>query len=163
MEKTIQQLQSIIENYTPQLQSIHENALAAKPNLAKWSKKEILGHLIDSAQRKIRRFIVAQYEDNPKIMYAQDAWVAAANYQNYVTKVLITLWVVLNKYIGMILQKTFLAASQRLSDTNEPHTIQWLVADYNKHTDNAKDYQMLYLVPQRELGINKLLIQNPGW
>ncbi|WP_262714420.1 hypothetical protein [Ginsengibacter hankyongi] len=41
MEKTIQQLQSIIEDYTPQLQSIHENAWPTKPNPAKWSKKEI--------------------------------------------------------------------------------------------------------------------------
>ena len=71
MENTIQQLQSIIDNYTPQLQRLPEDAWPAKPNPAKWSKKEILGHLIDSAQNNIRRFIVAQYEDNPKITYAQ--------------------------------------------------------------------------------------------
>ncbi|KAA9036314.1 hypothetical protein FW778_18940 [Ginsengibacter hankyongi] len=102
--------------------------------------------MIDSAQTNIRRFIVAQYEDNPKIMYAQDASVAAANYQNYVTKDLISLWMLLNKHICMILQNTTAPAAQRLSETNEPHTIQWLAADYNKHLLHHL-HQLLELEP----------------
>src|SRR6185437_8437165 len=105
MQETIQQLQSIIDKYTPQLLSIHEDIWSAKPNPAKWSKKEILGHLIDSAQNNIRRFIVAQYEDNPNIAYAQDTWVTASDYQNYVTKDLVDFWILLNKHICMILKK----------------------------------------------------------
>ena len=133
MEKAIQQLQSIIDNYTPQLQSLHEDIWSHKPNPAKWSKKEILGHLIDSAQNNIRRFIVAQYEDNPKITYAQDTWVAAANYQNYITKDLVELWILINKHTCMILKNIPAGIEERLSETSEPHTIKWLAADYNKH------------------------------
>src|SRR5665647_3327096 len=123
MEQTIQQLQSIIDNYSIQLKSVHEDEWEYKPNPAKWGKKEILGHLIDSAQNNIRRFIVAQYEDNPKITYAQDTWVAAANYQNYVTKDLIGLWVLLNKHICMILQNIPPGAEERLAETSEVHSI----------------------------------------
>jgi len=133
MKETIQQLQLIITNYTPQLLSIHEDAWSAKLNPAKWSKKEILGHLIDSAQNNIRRFIVAQYEDNPKIAYARDTWVAASNYQNYVTKDLIDFWVLINKHICRILKNIPAGLEERLSETNEPHSIKWLAADYNKH------------------------------
>ena len=133
MEETIQQLESIIDKYAPQLQSIHEDVWSAKPNPAKWSKKEILGHLIDSAQNNIRRFIVAQYEDNPKITYAQDNWVAAANYQNYVIQDLVDLWILTNKHICMILKNIPAGVEERLSETNESHSIKWLAADYNKH------------------------------
>ena len=62
------------------------------------AKKKILGRLIDSAQTNIRRFIVARYEEKPFIKYAQDEWVAAANYQQYDTGDLIQLWVLLNRH-----------------------------------------------------------------
>jgi DinB superfamily len=133
MEKSIQQLQSIIDNYTPQLQRLQEDAWSHKPNPAKWSKKEILGHLIDSAQNNIRRFVVAQYEDNPKIVYAQDTWVAASNYQNYLTKDLLDFWILINKHICLVLKNISAGVEERLSETSEPHSIKWLAADYNKH------------------------------
>ncbi|MEO8416970.1 MAG: DinB family protein [Ginsengibacter sp.] len=133
MQETVQQLQAIIDNYSILLERIHEDEWSRKPNPLKWSKKQILGHLIDSAQNNIRRFIVAQYEDNPKIAYAQDTWVAAANYQNYITNDLIHLWTLLNKHICMILKNIPGDVAERLSETSEPHTIKWLAADYNKH------------------------------
>ncbi len=99
MEKSIQQLESIIGNYTDQLDRLTEDEWMDKPNPAKWSRKEVLGHLIDSAQNNIRRFVVAQYEDRPLIRYAQDKWVAEVNYQNYYTSDLVTLRTLLNKHI----------------------------------------------------------------
>lgn len=133
MQKSIQQLQSIVDGYTKLLNHLPEDKWLYKPNPSKWSKKEVLGHLIDSAQNNIRRFIVAQYENNPKIVYAQDTWVAAANYQNYITLDLIDLWALLNKHICIVLQHIPAGAEERLSETPEPHSIKWLAADYNKH------------------------------
>ena len=133
MEKSIQQLQSIIASYGKQLDSLSENKRIYKPNRAKWSRKEVLGHLIDSAQNNIRRFIVAQYEDKPKIVYAQDNWVAAANYQNYTTNDLVALWILLNKHICMVLKSISKGVEERLCDTGEVHSIKWLAEDYNKH------------------------------
>jgi hypothetical protein len=133
MQKVVQELQSIISNYTSQLYSIHEDEWMYKPTPSKWSKKEILGHLIDSSQNNLRRFIVAQYEDNPKIVYAQDNWVAAANYQNYVTNDLIELWRLLNKHICVVLTNIPEGAEERLTQTNESYSIKWMAEDYNKH------------------------------
>jgi hypothetical protein len=133
MQKAVQELQSLISNYTSQLYSVHEDEWMFKPNPSKWSKKEILGHLVDSAQNNLRRFIVAQYEDNPKIVYAQDNWVAAANYQNYVTNDLIDLWTLLNKHICMVLKNISEAAQERLTQTDDTHSIKWIASDYNKH------------------------------
>lgn len=133
MENSIQQLQSIIENYAGHLQKLTEDEWSYKPNPAKWSKKEVLGHLIDSAQNNIRRFIVAQYDDKPKIVYAQDNWVAAANYQNYITADLINLWVLLNKHICIVLENIPKDVYENLCDAGKIHSIEWLAEDYNKH------------------------------
>ena len=38
-------------------------------------QRPILGHLIDSAMTNIRRLIITQYQQNEKIVYAQDEWV----------------------------------------------------------------------------------------
>lgn len=133
MEKSVQHLQSIIYNYQRQLQSVDEARWIYKPNPSKWSRKEILGHLVDSAQNNIRRFIVTQYEEIPKITYAQDVWVAAANYQNYTIKDLITLWVLLNNHICIVLKNISKTGQERLCDANEIHAIKWLAEDYNKH------------------------------
>ena len=133
MKKSIQQLQFVIDNYKSQLESLDEDEWVYKPDPAKWSKKEILGHLIDSAQNNIRRFIVAQYEDIPKIVYAQDTWVAASDYQSYLTKDLITLWLLLNRHISKVLQIIPRGVEDKLCDANEIHSIKWIAEDYNKH------------------------------
>jgi hypothetical protein len=80
MKQTIIDLENIISTYTSLLYKIDEKEYLLKPAPEKWSKKEILGHLVDSAQTNIRRFVVAQYEEQPHIVYAQNAWVTAANY-----------------------------------------------------------------------------------
>ena len=92
MQTIIDQLEKIITDYTPQLKQLSEAEFSGKPSPTNWSGKELLGHLIDSAQNNIRRFVVAQYEDKPPIVYAQNNWVDAANYQQYDTDDLIMLW-----------------------------------------------------------------------
>jgi hypothetical protein len=133
MKKSIHQLQAIIDNYGNQLESLHEDEWVYKPGPSKWSKKEILGHLIDSAQNNIRRFIVAQYEDIPKIVYAQDVWVAASGYQSYSTKDLVALWMLLNRHICKVLQNIPPGVEDKLCNANEIHSIKWIAEDYNKH------------------------------
>ncbi|MCW3117129.1 MAG: DinB family protein [Chitinophagaceae bacterium] len=133
MDDTIRGLEKIIQDYTPLFQPVSEEAWQYKSQPGKWSKKEILGHLIDSAQNNIRRFIVAQYEERPFIKYQQDEWVAISHYQNHDTKDLIELWVLINKHICIILKNTSPEKQQREVLTGELHSIAWLAKDYNKH------------------------------
>ena len=101
MKEIAKELHAVIILYTPMLKA-DETGYAAKPSPGKWSKKEILGHLIDSAQNNIRRFVVSQYEEKPHIVYAQDEWVKAGGYQQYNTADLIELWQLLNKHLCMV-------------------------------------------------------------
>ncbi len=133
MQTIIGLLEKIIEDYTPRLRKLSEADFSNKPLPNKWSGKEILGHLIDSAQNNIRRFVVAQYDDKPYIVYAQEEWVVAADYQNYPHKDLIDLWVLLNKHLVIILKNIPDRSLTKEVQTGELHSIRWLAADYNKH------------------------------
>jgi DinB superfamily len=135
MQATVENLQKVVANYSGRLGSVTEGVYSNKPVLEKWSKKEILGHLVDSAQNNIRRFVVAQYEDTPNIGYDQDQWVSIADYQQYPTKDLVALWALLNKHICLILAGAPPEAAGRKCRTDDqaPRTIEWLAADYCSH------------------------------
>ena len=104
MQKIIHELETIIQDYTPQLQQLSDENFSFKPSPVKWSGKEYLGHLIDSALNNARRFVVAQHEDKPLIVYEQEKWVSASGYQNYPLRDWIDLWVLINKHIVIILK-----------------------------------------------------------
>ncbi len=117
----------------PQLRQLDEITFSGKPSEIKWSGKEYLGHLIDSAQNNIRRFVVAQYEDKPFIVYDQEKWVVAAAYQHYPLNDLIDLWALINRHLVIILKNIPEDSIEREVQTQSTHSIQWLAADYNKH------------------------------
>lgn len=137
MEAVIQQLEDIVNAYTGELLNFTEAELSFKPAPGKWSRKEIIGHLIDSAQNNIRRFIVTLYEKKPHVVYAQNEWVAAQHYQEYNSKDLIMLWQLLNKHIGVILKNLPAEQYQLQCNTGkekeEWHTIDFLAQDYITH------------------------------
>ncbi|HEY1871961.1 MAG TPA: DinB family protein [Chitinophagaceae bacterium] len=133
MEAVAFELNTTIDKHLPALQFIKESEYSFKPSPIKWSKKEILGHLIDSAQNNIRRFIVAQYESRPKIVYTQDKWVSITNYQDYNLPDLISLWYLLNQHLCHLLKSLPEGMEEKECMTEESHTIKWLAQDYIKH------------------------------
>jgi DinB superfamily len=146
MQSIINQLEKIIADYAPQLKQLSEADFTRKPLPEKWSGKEYLGHLIDSAQTNIRRFVLAQYEEKPFVIYDQEKWVAAADYQNYPLADLINFWILINKHIVIILKNIPQAYLEREVQTQETYTIKWLAADYNKHLLHHL-HQVLQLQP----------------
>jgi hypothetical protein len=135
MQRIIDQLDRVLIQYTPKILAVSELELSTKVNAKTWSKREILGHLIDSAQNNIRRFLVAQYEPVPSITYAQDQWVKLSHYQHWPTQDLIELWVLLNRQISRILAHFSDQAASRTCDTGglAPTRLDEVAADYMKH------------------------------
>jgi hypothetical protein len=138
MNATTSALNKIIGEYSLKLNSIAESEFSAKPNPGKWSKKEVLGHLIDSAQNNLRRFICGQYESTPsKIAYDQDRWVEMNDYQHAKSEEIIALWVLMNKRILATLEKMPSSSYSKNSDTGKEsvslHSLEWLAEDYVKH------------------------------
>jgi hypothetical protein len=134
MKPTIEHLEKIIRIYSRRLEALTDETYDWRPSPEKWSKKEILGHLADSAQNNIRRFLVAQYEDTPNIIYSQDDWVARTGYSHYPARPLITLWTLLNRHIVIILSNMSPEAAQRkCAMGGQPQTLEWVAADYCNH------------------------------
>ena len=77
-------LRAVLDQIEPMLRALSESAAAARPRPGKWSPKEILGHLIDSAgnnqQKFVRTLAASTHLDFPG--YEQDAWVAVQKYQS---------------------------------------------------------------------------------
>jgi hypothetical protein len=138
MKKTIAELDSLIESFSAKINSIPDVDFSAKPLPGKWSKKEVLGHLIDSGQNNLRRFVVGQYEQAPpKIVYEQDFWVASNGYQKMEKEAVIRLWKLVNQQISNTLGTMPVGAYMRQCDTGKNEvslkTLEWLAEDYVKH------------------------------
>lgn len=132
------ELRLMITTYSTAFTALKEEDFAAKPIVDKWSKKEIVGHLIDSAQNNLRRFIVGQYEAVPPyIVYDQDFWVKANNYQNMTSMDVIVLWMLVNFRISEVLENmpetNYSKQCNTGKDAEQLYTLQWLAEDYVKH------------------------------
>ena len=132
-EALAKEIESKVEAAYQEFKDWPENVVEMRPAPGEWSSKEILGHLIDSAQNNIRRFVLAQYQERPFVIYDQEKWVEAANYQNYPLTDLIDHWILINKHLVIILKNIPEDYFEREVQTQEIHTIKWLAADYNKH------------------------------
>jgi|ERR1043166_1515501 hypothetical protein len=138
MKQLASDLNSLITNYSQKLQQFSEDDFRAPAEPGKWNKKEELGHLIDSAQNNLRRFIVAQYEEQPHIVYDQDAWVKANYYSFQASIQLIRLWLLLNQQIVQVVMVMTDEMGERTCNTGkgktEIHSLEWLIEDYITHT-----------------------------
>jgi len=119
MKKIAEQLKAIISGYSEKLSVLSEDDFSRKSQPEKWSRKEELGHLIDSAHNNLRRFMVAQYEENPKIVYNQNFWVEASNYQHQPSKNMIMLWTYLNYQVCEVLHRMPEKKFSRFCDTGK--------------------------------------------
>ncbi|MDR6158923.1 hypothetical protein QF023_002439 [Chryseobacterium sp. SLBN-27] len=130
-------LKNIVEEELLRFEEINEEDWANKISPEKWSKKEILGHLCDSALSNIRRFVITQYKENENIVYEQDFWVKAQNYQNILTSDIISLWRVLNLQIVHVVENIPDEDLQRTCDMTkiEPQnfTLEFIINDYISH------------------------------
>ena len=101
----------------------------------KWSKKEILGHLIDSAANNHQRFVRAQYEDNTAITYEQDNWVSFQKYTDEPVENIIGLWTNYNKHLAYLIS---IMPEDKLKNPcdikqEKPVTLEWVITDYVRH------------------------------
>lgn len=138
MRTIVDDLNQTIGGFVEKLRSLPETELRAKPAPGKWSRIEVLGHLIDSAHSNLRRFVTGQYESTPPhIIYEQDFWVKANAYQQAPADTVITLWILMNHRIATVLSQMPEDAYGKKVDTGrgteELHTLLWLAGDYVKH------------------------------
>jgi hypothetical protein len=136
-----------IETAAARLLQISEERSAVPRVAGKWSRKEIMGHLIDSAANNHQRFVRAQFTDELVFPgYEQNAWVQSQRYQEKDWRELVSLWRLYNRHILHIMKVTpeetrlklrhkhnlNLIASDTISES-EPVTLDFFMRDYVDH------------------------------
>jgi hypothetical protein len=114
---------------------------SAALGVGKWSRKEILGHLIDSAANNHQRVIRAQLSSSLVFGYDQDAWVTANAYRRRGWMELVELWVALNRHFAAAVEAvpTAKLSTPCSAGEDEPKPLEWWIRDYVRHLKHHVD------------------------
>jgi hypothetical protein len=94
-----------VDRHAQRMLAISDSDAALRPAPGKWSRKEIVGHLIDSAVNNQARFVRALLQDDLVFPgYDQDAWVRTQRYQERDWKELVGAWRAYNHQIAEIMR-----------------------------------------------------------
>ena len=130
------ELHAEMEAALPRLRRMSESDVTIERGAGKWVKKEILGHLIDSASNNHQRFVRAQAV-NPFVWpgYEQEAWVLLNGYRNRSWSELLDIWIAVNRQVAYLIESVPAEQleTQCLIGANEPVTLEWLMRDYVHH------------------------------
>lgn len=98
-------LRRAVADALPVLRAIDDAASARPPAPGKWSPRELIGHLIDSASNNHGRFVRARFQDELVFpTYDQDAWVAAQRYREAPWDELVELWRLMNLHLARVFE-----------------------------------------------------------
>ena len=128
-------LASVVAHALPLLSAIPEDAAAKKPAPNKWSKKEILGHLIDSAANNHQRFMRLQLQTEISLPgYDQDDWVRLNHYQQRTWNEIVTLWSAYNRHLASVIESLDDSALGRVWHSPDGDvTLEFIASDYVRH------------------------------
>lgn len=143
-------LLAAIERALPRLDAIGEAASARRPSPGKWSAREIIGHLIDSAANNHGRFVRAQLTDDLVFPgYAQEEWVVLQGYQDAPWRETVALWASYNRHLARVMARVSPAVAVRprarhnlhelawrTVPADRPATLAWFMEDYVAHLEH---------------------------
>ena len=94
-----------VDGAADRLLAFSNDEAAIRPAPGKWSRKEIIGHLIDSASNNHGRFVRAQLQEDLVFAgYDQDTWVRVQRYQDRPWVDLVRLWQAHNHQIAHVME-----------------------------------------------------------
>ena len=100
MNDALDRLARLLDTVPARLSALSDAQAAARGAEGRWSPKEILGHLIDSASNNHQRFVRSQFAPVLEIPnYQQDSWVAAQGYSAESWTDLVALWAAYNRHL----------------------------------------------------------------
>lgn len=142
-EKLGSSLQQAMEREGAFLENVTDENASVKNTAEAWSKKEELGHLIDSAINNHVRFVRASFE--PKFVgptYEQNAWVRAHAYNEMAWSKLIEFWQKYNELLVEVVSRIPEAKLQTecVIGSSAPVTLRFLIEDYVLHMQHHLDH-----------------------
>ena len=146
------ELEAVLRRSVPELEAIGEAASLRNRGTGSWSRKQVLGHLVDSALNNLHRFVRAQQADELVFPgYEQRLWVDAGGYQERTWPSIVRLWSELNTQVAHVVARIpadRLATRCRIGD-GPPVTLEFIARDYVKH---LRHHLEQILDPEASLG-----------
>ncbi len=130
------EIRGIVDENSNRLAHMEPDEFSSEETPDNWSKKEILGHLIDSAANNHHRFVRACHNvaaDFPT--YSQNDWVRIQKYNESDWGVLVELWSAYNRHLSHVVEcipQDAMSSSCNIGGDN-PVTLEFVVKDYLRH------------------------------
>src|SRR5438270_9319252 len=122
MNSWLEDFKQTIDSASTQLALISDEQSEKPRSVDRWSSKQIIGHLIDSAANNHARFVLGQLKDDLVFPgYDQDGWVRTNHYQEAPWPQLVDLWRAYNLHLQHVMAH---AAKQKLTTPCSLHTLQ---------------------------------------
>ncbi len=100
-----ERLRAAVADAFPRLSAISDSDAATPPAPGKWSPKQVIGHLIDSASNNHQRFVRANFVDGLIFLgYDQEKWVELGRYAEAPWESLLKLWREFNLQIARVME-----------------------------------------------------------
>ena len=142
MKTAAERLRGVLESVPPRLSALTEEMVSKPVDAGKWSRKQVLGHLIDSATNNHQRFVRAQLAESLAFPgYAQTEWVATQQYHSEPWADLVALWTAYNRHLLHVIERIppDKATHPCKIDNHEPVTLAFLAEDYVTHLERHLD------------------------
>jgi hypothetical protein len=136
LESAVEEFRGILAGVPAELSRISDAHAGAPTAPEHWSRKQILGHLLDSAANNHHRFVRAQIEGKLSMpSYAQQDWVAIQDYKSRSWRDLIEFWTVYNRHLLHLMEEIPEPTRKNLCRIGEGDavTLEFLAVDYVRH------------------------------
>ena len=136
MKQLSEKLLRAVESAEGKLRQVSEAESGTPVLKGGWSRKQVIGHLIDSASNNHQRFVRAALQGTLEFLgYDQDGSVRVQAVEKVHWPLLVSLWADYNLYLAHViahLPADKLEARCRIGD-GEPVTLRFLAEDYLTH------------------------------
>ncbi len=147
MDGFVEDFRQTINNAAVRLSQISEEQSRKPLADGKWSRKEVIGHLIDSAANNHARFVRGQLEEDLVFPgYDQEKWVAIQQYSGEPWDQIIKLWKYYNLHLAHLISVSEEAMRQQRRakhnldrigfqtvSSDRPTTLEYFMRDYVDH------------------------------
>src|SRR5271157_5522140 len=139
MKETSDKLIGIVRNFYEKYQPLNDKIASVRLSVDKWTLKEIIGHLVDSASNNHQRLIRLQLVDYlifPDYSADNEKWLKIEKYNSLPWTAILSLWKEFNILIAnIILNVNMSCLRNKWLKEDAPIELRDLILDYVRHLE----------------------------
>lgn len=136
MKELSEKLLTVIDSAEPRLHAVNATETEQPMLSGGWSRKQVMGHLIDSASNNHQRFVRASLQPSLEFpAYDQNGNIRMQAPEEADWELLVSLWAAYNRYLAHVIARlpaAKLDATCKIG-ANQPVTLRFIAEDYVVH------------------------------